>query len=185
MKIYEPASQERAQLAHPIDSADFETINALVNGERRASSWKPLKFKLIDRNQGLSLHAVDVPWLGSHALIFKPAAILPLRRTLEAHGELLPLTCERSKLWVFNPTHVLDALDPLSSQVTRFPNGRVMWVTRYGFVPEQIRGVAIFKISDLRVSPTFVSDEIVDLFREHHLTGLDFTQVWDIAQSAA
>lgn len=185
MRIYVPAPDERVQFAHPINPKDFESINALVNGEPRRDSWISPEFELVDQDEGLTLNAVDAPWLGSHALIFKPVAVLALRSVFEAYGEFLPLACTSSKLWVFNPTRVLQALDLLSSEVVRFSRGRIMHVTRYAFIPEQIAECDIFKIPDLRVSPTFVSEKIVNLFREHALSGLSFTQVWESEPDAA
>ncbi len=185
MSIYKPFPDERSQLAHPVDAADFETVNSLVNGDSRSEAWSPPAFQLINEDEGASLVPVDLPWLGSHSLVFKPRALLALRASLEPFGEFLPVDCSDSKLWLFNPRVVLPALDFSAAGVTRFANGRIMRVARYAFLPDVVASCDVFKISELRVSPTFFSGRIVELFREHELTGISFREIWGAEPDAA
>lgn len=60
-----------------------------------------------------------------------------------------------------------------------------MFVKRYVFRPDAIAGHDAFKISNLRVSPTFVSENFVTRWRNGGLSGLDFMQVWPPTQKEA
>jgi hypothetical protein len=133
---------------------------------------------LVREDEGKKLLPSDSPWLGSHALIFKPRAVDALGPLLREHGELLPLLCDNENLTMFNPTSVLDALDEGASSLARFSDGQIMRINRYVFRPALVRDAEIFKISSLRVSPTFVSHRFVDAWQKKGLRGLDFKQVW-------
>jgi hypothetical protein len=182
LKVYTPCSPDQYELCHPVNQDDFEIINAQLNGELRHRTWKPIAVRLIREDEGRKLRPSDSPWLGSHALIFNAAAIDALGPLLRVYGELLPLSCKDAQLSVFNPTRVVDALDEEASSVLRFSDGRIMRVNRYIFDPEPIRGVYVFKIRNLRVSPTFVGQHFVDWWNEAGLEGLEFRMIWSEAQ---
>src|SRR5262249_18919616 len=144
----------------------------------RRAMWRPIPVRLVHEDEGKKLVGSDSPWLGSHALIFRRSAIDKLGALLEEHGELLPLSCSEAELFVFKATRVLDALDEQASAVTRFSSVRVMRVTRYVFKPAAIAGSNIFKIPNLRVSPTFVEERFVKAWASAGLRGLEFKKVW-------
>lgn len=177
MIVYTPLSIHGYELCHPINEADFETINKQINGEHRQTTWKPISAKIITKDQGQKLVLSDSPWLGSHALIFRSSAIEILGEILKKHGELLDLHCTGADISIYNPTMVLDALDESESSVLRFENGRLMRINRYA-LRDVIKGVHIFKIPNLRVSPTFVSDCFVESWKSSGLKGLEFKKVW-------
>jgi hypothetical protein len=179
MKIYAVNSSEGYELCHPEEQNDFERINTLINGIERRRSWSPIEIRIIKEDEGKHLRQSDSPWLGSHALIFRQTAISVLKPLLEKNGELLPLESANVELQIFNPLHVVDALDENSSAVLRFGNGRIMSVSRYVLRPEVIRDLPIFFLSCLRVSPTFVHQAFVELWNASRLKGLDFRQIWD------
>lgn len=179
VKIYDINSSEGYELCHPIREDDFGRINALIDGTERARTWSPIKMQIVTNDLGHSLRESDSPWLESHALIFRQRAIDALRPLLEANGELLPLSCDDADLWTYNPTHVLDALDVSASETKRFGDGRIILIDRHVFRPEFIQGVEIFKLSCLRVSPTFVGKAFVDAWKSARLRGLEFTKVWE------
>lgn len=178
MVLYTPLGLDNFELCHPVDEGDFETINLLINGEPRQATWEPLPVRLIRKDQGRKLLPSDTPWLGEHALIFKQSAIDILGAMLREYGELLPLECSEAEVFIFNPTRVIDVLDEQRSSLLRFSSGRIMDISRYIFHADAIRNISIFKIPNLRVSPTFVSQPFVDLWRSAGLKGLEFTQVW-------
>lgn len=97
---------------------------------------------------------------------------------LRSCGELLPLACPYARLHVYNPTRILDALDENASDIVRFSSGRIMTVQEYVFRPHVVAGVDLFKLPNLRASPTFVSEEYVDAWSSAGLVGLEFKQVW-------
>ena len=176
--IYVPRGCDGVELCHPVDQEDFETINVAINGREVRSAWRPVCVELISHDSGVELSVSDSPWLGSHALIFRPRVIERLRKVLEAHGELLPLRCKDVDLSVYNVTTVIEALNEPACSLMRLSNGRVFRVDRYAFFSENIQGRAIFKIPNLRVSPTFVTQSFVDAWFENGLSGLFFEEVW-------
>lgn len=179
MKIYMVNSSEGYELCQPVEQNDFERINVLINGVVRRQSWLPINMRVITKDEGEALRESDSPWLGSHALIFRKRAVEKLRVLLEEYGELLPLAATGVELYVYNPTTVLDALDESASGARRFSSGRIMNITRYVFKPEIIRNSGIFKLSCVRVSPTFAHQEFVDLWAAANLRGLEFKLIYE------
>jgi hypothetical protein len=176
--IYTPWARFEYERCHPVDPADFERITALVNGEPRRQTWTPIAMQFFRDKNARHRRESDSPWLGPHALIFRPRAIEALGPLLDQYGELLPLLCRGAEVWMYNPIRVLDALDEQASAVARFSSGRIMVVDRYVFRPDVVRDVAIFKLPNLRAGPALVGDEFVERWEAAGLTGLDFEEVW-------
>jgi hypothetical protein len=176
--IYKPNRSDGYELCQPINSEDFERIIVQVNGIPRQSAWKPIAMQIHREDEGRKLLESDSPWLGAHALLFKPRAIDAIGLLLRANGELLPVLCGGTEVLIYNPTRVLDALDEGASSVLRFGNGQLMMIKRHAFHPEIVKAVDIFKIPNLRNSPTFVGQRFVDLWNSAGLKGLDFERVW-------
>jgi len=181
-EVYVPAWTEGFELCQPQRQEDHETLHVQINGVPRRNSWSPVAVRLIHEDEGKRLGISDSPWLGSHALIFRPRAIDRLGSLLQSNGELLALACSEAKLCVFNATRVIDALDEEASSITRFSSGRVMRVTRYVFRAAAVAEVDLFKIPNLRVSPTFVSERVVQAWTSAGLRGITFDRVWSDAR---
>lgn len=181
--VYTPLGTDGNELCHPINPADFERINTLINGTARQAGWKPIRMQIIREDEGKNLSYSDSPWLGSHALIFRSSVLETTSLLLERYGEVLPVSCPDVDLWVFNPTTVVDALDDEASSVLRFGDGKIMMIERYVFQAEMIADNDVFKTPSLRVSPTFVNHRFVDRWKESGLTGLEFKQVWTAQNS--
>jgi len=178
MKIYTPSPPDSYELCHPLRQEDFELINVLINGTSRLKTWKPIPMQIINEDEGRRFLDSDSPWLGAHALIFRPRALESLGSLLREYGELLPLMCDEPDMMIYNPTHVLNALDQEASSVLRFGGGRIMRINRFVFRPEVIGRCDVFKIPNLRVSPTFVSQRFVEFWNSAELKGLEFKLVW-------
>ena len=177
MKVHTALGRSGYEFCYPIDKTDFDTINEQVNGTARQSTWRPIPMRLIREDNGERLLASDSPWLGEGALIFRPNAVKALGPLLRDQGELLPLACNGAELFMYNPTHVIDALDEEASTVTRFKSGRIMMIQRYVFRADVIGELDTFKIP-IRVSPTFLSQRFVDRWEASDLQGLQFTPLW-------
>jgi len=168
------------ELCQPVNDDDFKRISSEINGQPRKNSWEPPTMHLITEDEGQDLVESDSPWLGSDALIFRPVAVAAMSDLLVRHGELLPLECKGADLMIFNVTTVLDALDEEASTVMRFSTGRIMMIRNYAFLPRVIGDADIFKIPNLRASPTFVSARFVDTWTANDLRGLEFMKVWPV-----
>jgi hypothetical protein len=79
---------------------------------------------------------------------------------------------------MYNPTRVVEALDEPASSVIRFSDGRIMMIQRHVFRADVIGETDVFKLPNLRVSPTFLSQRFVDRWEASGLKGLDFERVW-------
>lgn len=53
-----------------------------------------------------------------------------------------------------------------------------MDVSEYCFKPHLVRGVDVFKLKELPISPTFVSANFVERWTSAGLVGLEFEEVW-------
>jgi hypothetical protein len=175
--IYVPAPFEQYELCHPTNHADFENIIVQLNGTM-PHTWQPIKMEIIHEDEGRKFSESDAPWLGPHALIFRKEAVQIMGQLLNEYGELLPLQCDEAELSIFNVTQILNALDETASSIARFSTGRIMTIERYVFHPDIIRDIQIFKIPNLRASPTFVSEDFVQLWKSAGLRGLGFNKVW-------
>lgn len=177
--VYLPVGTDGYELCHPIGVTDFERINVEVNGVSRGPRWIAPPMRLVHEDEGKRLSESDSPWLGSHALIFRARAARALDNILQRYGELLPVECNEADMSIYNVTRVIDALDEQASSLVRIPSGRLMTIQRYAFRAEVVRDVDIFKIPNLRVSPTYVSHRFVEFWRSSGLTGLEFKRLWE------
>lgn len=176
--VYMASGTDGYELCCPVDRGKFETINMLVNGMPRLSTWDSLPVEIVTEDRGRKLVASDSPWLGSHALVFKKAVVDLVGPMLSEYGELLPLRCPQADLLMYNATRVLDALDERTSTIRRFAGGGIMMIERHVFRPDVLGTMDIFRIPNLRVSPIFLSRRFVDLWSSAGLKGLDFRSVW-------
>jgi hypothetical protein len=176
--IYVPIPLEQYELCQPVNHAEFDKIIVQLNGISRKSTWQPITMEIIHEDEGRKFLESDAPWLGPHALIFRQAAVQTMGQMLNEFGELLPLQCDEAELSIFNATQILDALDEAASSIVRFSTGRIMTIERYAFRPDTIKDNHIFKIPNLRASPTFVSNHFAQLWKSSGLKGLGFTKVW-------
>lgn len=172
--IYEPLGDDGYEICLPVKSSDFERIHDEIDGTPRSRGWKPIRMELIGENMGRRLTRSDSPWFGSDALVFRPRALQVLEPLLTDYGELLPLECDDAELVMYNPTCVIDALDREKCSFERFSDGTIWSINPFIFRPEAIANVDIFKIPDLRASPTFLSQRFVDCWQISGLEGLEF-----------
>jgi hypothetical protein len=164
------------ELCHPVEG-DLPQFIYRINGMPLRTKWHPIEVRIVhEEYDGTHLEESDAPWLGSEALIFRPRAIEALEPLLSQDGELLPLPCAEADLHVYNP-RVVDALDESASQVARLKSGRIMVIERHVFRPARLEGIHFFKIPNLPVSATFVSEEVVRRWRDAALRGLAFTDL--------
>jgi hypothetical protein len=176
--LYTALGLDGYELCHPVNQGDFQTISAEIDGTPRRASWKAIPVRLIHEDEGKVLVASDSPWLADDALIFRSSVVAALGPMLREYGELLPLACSEAELVIYNPTRVIDAFDDAASSVVRFSDGRIMMVRKYVFSSEVVGETDIFKIPNLRVSPTFFSHRFVDRWQASGLKGLEFKHVW-------
>lgn len=176
MKIYTPEVLEDVEWAMPEDDGDFEVLRSL-GGRCDKDTWSPICMYL-DREEG-QLRKSDFPWLGEHVLVMRQRSVGALHGFLEQYGEVLPLECDETPLYLFNTSTVIDALDLGRSEVARIPGGKIIDIRSHVFHPDVVAGMHIFKIPQLLHSFMYLSQEFVDRVTDADLQGVGFRLVWE------
>lgn len=188
MKIFTVLNEDGYELAQPVFQDDFEKLNIEIHGRPHldVDAWSPVKMKLLVKDDnGKRRLPSDAPWLGSHVLVLKESAVIAMHSILNKDAELLDVDCQSAKLQLVNPIHLIDALDEKQSVVKRFPHGdkRIWQIKKYSLIPDSIRGVDLFKMPNLRVSPIFFSCKFVKNWSDCGLRGLSFQMIWSDEQA--
>jgi hypothetical protein len=179
LRVFGVGPEEGVELARPLNMADLDIFSETLDGRPRARDWKPIEMEIVHEDRGKHLRESDSPWLGSWALVFRQSATQALGELLAKEGELLSLECKEARLSVLNATNRLPALDENRSEVRRLKSGAIFAIDRHVFRGEVIGRHTAFKIASLRVSPTYVTQEFVDIWAGAGLRGLRFELLWD------
>lgn len=154
---------------------DLEALYGF-NGTPIGPNWQPLSVEIFDDNgQNRNLPRSDFP--AFIAPVFSRRAVEALGSILSANGELLPLNCDEDDYFAFNVTQLVDALNEANSDVVRFSDGRIMDIKRFGFDPDKLKTVDIFKIPQMPLGRAFVRDRFVQKVHDTGLTGFVFKSV--------
>jgi hypothetical protein len=151
-----------------VEEQEFNLLHDLPDGPT-TGSWRPLAAEWIADDLNSGKPTSDFPTLGSTP-VFSQRAVDALIDVLVPHGELLPLRVPDGSFYIYNATHVIDALDEERSELVRFSSGRVMHVASYAFKTDVVQGEAIFKVPQLR-GTVFVSNGFSQRIREADLSG--------------
>jgi len=120
----------------------------------------------------------DTPGLSSHIPVFNLRAVKALADVLEPNGELLPITCDGERYFLFNITRMVDALDEPHCELKRLDDGRIMTIDRHSFIEERLSGVVVFKLPQRPLGWPYVTDSFVRRVRAAKLKGFEFRLVW-------
>jgi hypothetical protein len=177
-RIYVPAVQEGYEWVLPVDEADHEVFHGMDGTPRRAG-WRPVPvYRVTTTSAGTPRAESDLPWLGSHVLVLRDKAVGALGDVLAGYGELMPLSCPDTELWVFNALRVVDALDEERSTLRRFTSGRIADIQRHVFHPDRVAGVEVFRLPQTPRGPLCLSGDFVDRVHSAGLRGAGFDLVW-------
>ncbi|MDX8454671.1 hypothetical protein RFM98_18065 [Mesorhizobium sp. VK9D] len=168
--IHEFAVSEGQEWVLPVDDGDFEFFFGLDG--RSLDGWEPPVMRRVA--EGEPVYS-DFPWLGGHAPLLRQPAVDALAAALRPYGEFVALRGE--KVWLFNVTNVIDALDEARSQIVRFDGGDILAIERYAFDAGRIGSAEVFKLP-MRASPVFVNDVFVERVRQAGLRNVSFKPVW-------
>ena len=134
---------------------DVVEFNRRFDGRSMKNTWTgEEKFAFVTRR----LPRGDISGLSSHIPVFNSKAVKALSDFLESNGELLPITCNAERYFVFNVTKVIDALDEDNCELKLFDGGAIMDVETFSFFPERLQGITLFKIPQLILADVFVTD---------------------------
>jgi hypothetical protein len=184
--VFRPVVAEGFEWVQPVDDNDFDAVYQL-DGTPRARQWRPIQVRRLEADDnGRPWLPADSPWLGAHALVFRERGYQLVDGLLGDAGEFLELdpVDGTDRLWLYNVTQVVDALDEEGSGLVRFPStGRVMKVNRHVFDVDRITGLVAFRVPQLR--SLFLSGEAVDAISAAKLSGAAFDLVWQHDASSA
>lgn len=159
----------------------IELINVFKIGETFGELWQPIDMELFNGDEMEVEKEVSKP-VGDfiHGVVAE-AVCAKAKRVLEPiimkDVEFLPLKTDSGMYYELNVKHV-NCLDVSNSIVQRFPSsGRIMKVAKYRFFEDELKGINIFRIPELRTSLTFVSDIFKSTVENNNLTGLIFNRV--------
>jgi hypothetical protein len=154
---------------------DIVEFNRRFDGTPLGKRWTGKeKFALI--REGLPKG--DTPGLSSHIPVFSTRAVKVLADFLGRSGEILPIRCDPETYFLFNVTHVIDALDEANSEIERFDDGGILDIVQYAFVEQKLKGEVLFKMPQDLLGWVYVTDPFVDRVRAAGLKGFKFRLVW-------
>lgn len=177
ISVYKPIGSEGYELCQPKVSSDFLIISSLIHGDPLEGDRLPLMQIIREDEEGKEYFRSDAPWLGGHALVFRDSVSNNLKGLLGS-AKLYEFICDSERFFLCDPPLVENAVIQDKSEIDRFSDGRIMQIRKYAFNPEALRGGCIFKINEMRVSPTFVTQEFVDFWVSNKFVGLDFNLLW-------
>lgn len=159
----------------PLQNFTVEEIQSF-DGRKHSDNWIPIQVVRMEPEKKLELS--DAP--GFTIPVFSKKALECLYPLIKNEIEVLPLIFEEREYFGINVIKVLDAIDYEKSIYKTFRDGkRIMAFKKYFFIPDKIKNVSIFKITDEKTRYAFVSDEFKTIVENNKLTGFKFKLVWD------
>lgn len=180
MSLFTPTVVEGTQLFQSDFPDGMDFFIDQINGVSRAKTWVPQSIKIVFKgDKGGQRVKSDASFLNlcANAIVLRAEGAERIGSFLRQHGELLPLACKEDKLFVFNPTQIVDALDEKKSDIWRFGDGRLISVRKYVFRSAALAGADLFKIPNLRLSPVFFSEAAMNRWVDSGISGLVFKNV--------
>jgi len=176
LAIYEPTVTEGGEWAIPVDPKSFEYLRTLAErGSPVAVDWKPFEVRLLRKQGGRSWKESDCPWLGSHFMVLRPAAVAAFSEFLGDDAELLPLHCADADLTLLNAWRLLNALDLSLSDVVKLPgDDRIIKVKSYRFDDKVIDGHTMFRLSAMPSGSMFIQGSVVNAAQRASLRRVSF-----------
>ena len=180
MEVFVPVPVENGEWVVVDSWRELEKM--LASGANAIPFWRrPIRAQHIDKDeQGNPRRAVDVPWMGSHGLVVKPAA----RAVMEPlFGDAVQYVRIRGtpypQLHYVHVRRHADVLDESRSDLVRFsPGPDIMDIRRHVFTPAVERAGPVFKLRQDPRGSIYLTGEAVDTLLGSGLTGLRFEKVW-------
>ncbi len=178
MKIWEiGAIEERYDGLKPKDDYTYEEMMSF-DGRSHKEDW-------ICRKVVPNVNPKKNPKFGDRSscmgvLVFSEKAIEKLYDVMKDDIEILALDCDYGTFSLINVTTVLEALDHENSKMDFFEGtNQIMYIEKYAFFEDRIKGHNIFRIIEQKASRIFVTDKFVQTVKQNKLKGFRFSLVWD------
>ncbi len=165
-----------------VDEPHATPMNSATT-EPYGDSWSPREIQKSDSKKAIGDY---VPGIGDNILVMNKKAINTLQEIM-GKFETLPIKCDFGEYFGVNILNFCDCTDYEKSEYKIFnnkpllPNGhpRIMRYIKHAFIPENIKGIHIFRDLDHPWCWVFVDEVFVELVRKNGLTGFKFELLWE------
>ncbi len=172
MKIYKLSYELNSDYLHLDLEPSKAYIKDLFKGNK-VLDWREIEFK-----RGTDGELSDFPPYLPQVILFTHNSYNLLQDIIKNKVQILHSVFEGQIIYIINVVNVLDVLNKSTSEIVKFPNGKVLDVRKYEFDYSSIKEEHIFKIPEQPLI-TYVSDTFVNIVKKNRLKGFKFIQVWD------
>ena len=171
------AIEEKYDCLIPVNDISIEELKT-YDGRSHEGEWIGRKVvPNVDENKNVKLGDYTDCWF---IPVFSEKAIKELYDLIKKDAEIIHLECDYGDFSLINVTAVLEAFDCKNSKFDMFKGSdRIMYVEKYAFFSEIVKGHNIFKTTAENLGPVFVSDEFVQTVKRSKLKGFRFELAWD------
>jgi hypothetical protein len=96
-----------------------------------------------------------------------------LEPLLRSDGEFLRAHSDEGDIWIYNCLRSATAVETPRSKMSRLPNGDIFWLEYPAFSEEEVAAFSAFRVAEMPVSPTFMSELVRSLVEASGLSGWD------------
>lgn len=173
-QVYVAWPQDGYQWLLADKDADYEQLHGIAS-HRPGEEWRPPPMHLLERlDDGSILQPADLPWLEAMTMAVAGDAMERIRPLLEPYGEFLPVSGAAADCQLFNCTIWTDALDEGHSEITRYSDGRIMWVEALVFSVNPFEQAEVVRLSQTPRGPIYYAESLVERMSALELTGTVF-----------
>lgn len=140
---------------------------------RYAEVWNPLTIEYQGCTESTGkIHGLPDISVNFGRLAFSERAARLLRPLLESAGEFLPVSHKYGEGFLFNPLVTAEARGAVVDSLTTYDaHGNLV---HFGFAPEKLEGVSLFKTALDAYKGVFCSAKVKDLCEREQFTGVYF-----------
>lgn len=131
----------------------------------------PKPLEIIGDNEDTGMPEPDIGIINIGSLVLSTGALIYLRKIVSKYGQLLPLNYGDQKMYLWNITNIIDALDKEKSEMNDFGG-----VSKITFSKKKILDSKIFKIREDNATNIFCTQEFVDIVLGNNLSGIEFEE---------
>ncbi|TXK18760.1 imm11 family protein [Homoserinibacter sp. GY 40078] len=169
-----------------VDSVDESFVYLTDDDLWPAVRWRilgpdaVLECELVDRERGVPLEYVNLPWLNEAMPIADARAYEVLEPLLRdcGHWVRIDVRGRTDQFHGFVSTRRLDAVDDRSEISRLKATGKLMNIRRLVLKDEMVAGVNAFTLSIWPWGPIYFSQDVVDAVKGAGLTGWTWSIVW-------
>jgi len=177
VSIFRLKPHEDFAFCHPLDERDFDHLARLGDTSNMAGEGVVPEMSIFSVDEGRRLLASDAPDAGGAILVLSDHAIEVLGNLIPPNAVRRPIGNRSSGYTIVLAPVLHGAIDVDQSLVKRFDDGAIMTIDRPSFIGTRIQPLHMFRIGELRVSPTYVTDEFKKGWTTSRLRGLRFAAV--------